>query len=192
MVKLKRWIDGWNLTNLSNGLQAGLISGLLFGVLLLKIGAMEYNANLLGVQGMQGIVIGFILHLMISGVLGALFAGIFYYQTISFLSSILYGAGYAFLIWIIGPVLLLSLIQNQAPLWNTPYMVEAIILLIGYLIYGLTLGDLYFWLEENPHKIKKTINKWIRKLTKNKKRNNRSSLFHLKKKVMKFYSFLIK
>jgi hypothetical protein len=123
---------------LAGGL-AGLVAGLPAAGLLTASGALHASARALGIDPWFG--------LALFG-LGAAVAGVLYGQVFQRAADDrsggwLFGIGFGFLLWMVGPTTLVQWITRR-PLATGR---EAMALLGSYLVYGLALGTLYPWLH---------------------------------------------
>ena len=116
---------------------AGVAGGLLFGIMMTTMGMMEMVA---GLMGSESIVVGWIVHLAISVIFGAVYAVILGAMTTTYGRGAGLGAVYGLGVWVLGPLLIM-------PLWMgmSPFVIEQpqINSLIGHAVFGLVLGVVY-------------------------------------------------
>ena len=111
---------------LGAGLVAGIVGGLLFSLAV-------------------GTLFGFMLHILISGVLGVLFALFIGYRLKTAGGGIVWGEAYGILWWLIGYLTLIPLALGDGVYWQ-PEEIQALFpLLLGQTIaYGAVLGLVYY------------------------------------------------
>lgn len=113
-----------------NGIISSLIGGIVFGVLMTMMGMMSMIA---GMVGSTSIAVGWIIHLMISGVFGLIFGLIVGDKK----QPIGLGVIYGFVLWFLFPFILMPLMMGGSP-FQFNFMS-----LMGHLIYGVILGFSY-------------------------------------------------
>ena len=159
-----RWVDGlarflfaddvgaWDeegigtrgLRALGWGAFAGLIGGLIFTVIMLRIGFLPTVARLVGASSLRS---GLIVHLVIANLIGASFGLLFLRRSFDLGSALGWGVSYGFFWWVLGPLTLLPLLLRAAPRW-TPEIAAALMpSLIGHLAYGAAVGVTFYLLE---------------------------------------------
>jgi hypothetical protein len=159
-----RWVDGlarfffaddvgtWDaegigtrgLRALGRGAFAGLIGGLIFTVIMLRIGFLPTVARLVGASSIRS---GLIVHLIIANLIGASFGVLFLRRSFDLGSALGWGISYGFFWWVLGPLTLLPVLLGAAPRW-TPEVAAALMpSLIGHLAYGAAVGVTFYLLE---------------------------------------------
>lgn len=119
------------------GAIAGFMGGLLFAWALQSQGMMVDRAGLLGLNSIGA---GFVIHLLVSALLGAGFGAIFRFQAESYAATISSGVLYGLLWWVVGPLTLSPLLTGQKLTWGPGEAAIAFPLLIGYLLFGAVTG----------------------------------------------------
>lgn len=119
------------------GAVAGLIGGLVFGWALQGKGMMADTAGLIGFTSLGA---GFVLHLLVSALVGASFGAIFRFQSDSYAASMSSGILYGMLWWILGPLTLSPILMGRAPTWELGEAGAAFFNLMGHLLYGGVTG----------------------------------------------------
>ena len=128
---------------LVGGLLAGLVGGLLFGILMGMMGMLPMVAMLIGSQ--DGTV-GFIVHLVISAIIGAGFGLLLGGKVATPGQGALWGAVYGFIWWILGPLLIMPSLLGMGPQVGMAFAPAMLMSLIGHLVYGIAAGLTYPWL----------------------------------------------
>ena len=132
------------LRALGRGAFAGLIGGLIFTVIMLRIGFLPTVARLVGASSLRS---GLIVHLIIANLIGASFGVLFLRRTFDLGSALGWGISYGFFWWVLGPLTLLPVLLGAAPRW-TPQIAAALMpSLIGHLAYGAAVGVTFYLLE---------------------------------------------
>ena len=133
----------------------GLAGGLLFSLVMVQTGFLPNVANLIG---SDSAVAGFLVHLVISTVIGTSYGLLFHGQSYDFGSALGWGMSYGFVWWVLGPLTLMPVLLGAAPQWTTQAAATAFPNLIGHLAYGGGLGITFYVLEAryNPWWIPRT------------------------------------
>ena len=132
---------------------AGLLAGLVFGVMMHVMTAPTPDGGRMPVIAMVGqivgsptITVGWLYHLFNSTVIGAIFGWLFGARVLSYASGLGWGAAYGFAWWILGGLILMPVLLGMpafAPLMMPEMQTVAMGSLVGHLVYGLALGGLY-------------------------------------------------
>jgi uncharacterized membrane protein YagU involved in acid resistance len=118
------------------GIMGGLLGGVLFGALMTGMNMMEMVAMLVGAEN---VAVGWVVHLVIAAIFGALYALVLGPLTRSYGRAAGLGAVYGVILWVIGALLIM-------PLWlGMTVMVfvigeDQLLSLVGHLVYGVVLG----------------------------------------------------
>jgi hypothetical protein len=132
------------LRALGRGAFAGLIGGLIFTIIMLRIGFLPTVARLVGAFSLRS---GLIVHLVIANLIGASFGLLFLRRSFDLGSALGWGISYGFFWWVLGPLTLLPVLLGAAPRW-TPEIAAALMpSLIGHLAYGAAVGVTFYLLE---------------------------------------------
>lgn len=121
------------LYSLGWGAVASLVSGLLFSLVMLAVGFLPAVA---GLVGRSSILVGFLIHMIFSVVIGMSYGVLFLREAPNFGSGILWGLLYGLIWWFIGPMTLLPILSGTAFTWTTEAANSLLPSLIGHLIYG--------------------------------------------------------
>lgn len=133
---------------------AGIIAGLVFGVMMHMMSAPTPDGGEVPVIAMIGQIIagspdvatGWLYHLFNSAVIGALFGWLLGTRIHGYASGVSWGAAYGFAWWILGGLILMPVFLGMpafAPLMMPEMQMVAMGSLVGHLIYGVILGGLF-------------------------------------------------
>lgn len=126
------------------GAAASLAGGLLFSLVMMAIGFLPQVARL---AGGTSPVLGFVVHLLISALIGASYGLLFRHESPDFGSGIAWGLVYGLIWWFIGPLTLLPILLGGSFSW-TPEVAGALLpSLIGHLLYGAATAAVFLALE---------------------------------------------
>ncbi len=140
------------------GALAGLISGVIFGVMMQRMTAptpegtrMPMMAMVAQVVGSSRLVVGWLYHLFNSTVIGAIFGWLLGSRTgDSVGTAVTLGSGYGVAWWVLGALILMPLALGMpafAPLRMEPMVPVALASLMGHILYGVVLGTSFVWLR---------------------------------------------
>ncbi len=133
-----------NKHNILSGIVGGLVAGVLLGCLMARMGVLSYAGRFFNLSDPLS---SFIINLVFSGILGVIFALLFYHACKTFYSSALWGIGYSIIWWLIGPMILCPWMRGVPISWASGEMCQAFPMLIGHLVFGIVLGAIYFWMR---------------------------------------------
>jgi uncharacterized membrane protein YagU involved in acid resistance len=125
--------------NVQAGVVGGLAGGVLFGVMMHAMGMMGMVAMLVGASAYA---VGWLVHLVISVILGVGYALVLGPATQSYGRGLGLGAAYGVLAWVVGALVVM-------PAWlgmsGMIFVVgqDQIMSLIGHVLFGLVLGATY-------------------------------------------------
>lgn len=136
---------------------AGLIGGVVFGLMMQMMmaptpegGQMPVMAMIGQIVGSPTVGVGWIYHLVNSAVIGGIFGWLFGTRVHSYSSAITWGVAYGFAWWILGGLILMPILLGMpafAPLTMPPMRMVAMGSLVGHVIYGAILGAAFAWLH---------------------------------------------
>jgi uncharacterized membrane protein YagU involved in acid resistance len=132
------------LYSLSWGAVASLVSGFLFSLVLLFTGFLPSVA---GLMGGSSLLVGFLLNMLFSILLGMSYGALFLREAPNFGSGILWGLLYGLIWWFAGSLTLLPIITGVPISWTAENASVLLPLLIGYLIYGAVTAFIFLLLE---------------------------------------------
>ena len=133
-----------NQKNIGSGIIGGIVAGVVFGFILMRMGTLSNAGKLLGLNDPLS---GFIIHLIFSAIVGILFALVFSKGCTTFYNASLWGILYGVIWWFIGPLILCPWLAGMTITWSEGTFTRALPMLIGHLVYGFVLGVTYFWMR---------------------------------------------
>jgi hypothetical protein len=135
-----------NATRITHGIYGGLAGGVIFGIMMGMMGMLPMIAKM--VDGSSP-AIGFGVHLIISAIIGAIFAVLVGARVQTLGAAVIAGAVYGLVWWFLGPLTLMPLFMGMGVgmNWTGVAMAAAMPSLVGHLVYGAILGAVYAWLE---------------------------------------------
>jgi uncharacterized membrane protein YagU involved in acid resistance len=134
----------WTLRSLAWGALASILGGLLFSIIQAATGVLPQVAALMGKSSPLA---GFVVHLMISIVIGMSYGLLFEHESSDVGSSIAWGMVYGLAWWFLGPLTLMPILLGHAPIWTIQAADRLLPSLLGHLIYGAATGLVFFWFE---------------------------------------------
>ncbi|GAB4325910.1 MAG: hypothetical protein Kow00117_13430 [Phototrophicales bacterium] len=128
------------------GITAGLVAGSVFGVMMATMGMMPMIADMIG---STSIVVGFILHMIISAAIGGSYAIIAERIPNSWIISLGAGSAYGIVWWVLGALIIMPLVLGMN---DMVLVIEDMQLmsLIGHVMFGVVLGTLYTLINKLP------------------------------------------
>ncbi len=132
------------LRSLGWGAAASLAGGLLFSVVMVATGVLPQIANLVGGSSP---VLGFVVHMGISTLIGMSYGLLFAYEAPDAGSSVVWGMLYGLVWWFVGNLTLLPVLLGRPFVWTTEAAAAGLPSLIGHLIYGAALALMFLLLE---------------------------------------------
>ncbi len=137
-------------SKLAAGALAGLVGGLVFGIMMQMMSAPTPGGGKMPMMAMVAMVVrsdsmavGWLYHLFNSAVIGALFGAVLGGRVRNTLSGIGLGAGWGFVWWILGGLILMPLLLGMpafASLRMAPMRPVAMGSLMGHLVFGMITG----------------------------------------------------
>jgi hypothetical protein len=148
-------------SKLGASIAAGLIGGVVFGMMMQMMSAPTPDGGQMPVIAMVGQIVGsptvgagWAYHLFNSGLIGAIFGWLVGGRVHGYAAAMGWGAVYGFVWWIVGGLVLMPVLLGMspfAPLMMPPMRMVAMGSLVGHLIYGLVLGGTFAWLYHGAH-----------------------------------------
>jgi len=126
------------------GAAASLAGGLLFSVVMLVTGALPRVARLVGGTSP---LLGFVVHLVISAIIGMNYGLLFRREAPDNGSGVLWGLLYGLVWWFLGPLTLYPILMGDSITWTTQAAGLALPSLIGHLLYGAATALAFMVLE---------------------------------------------
>lgn len=150
------------LRDLGWGAMASLVGGLLFSLVMVATGVLP---NVARIVGGSSPLLGFVVHLIISILIGMSYGLLFAREAADFGSSLAWGLVYGLVWWYLGPLTLFPILLGSPVLWNNAGAGGVLPSLIGHLLYGaataltFTLFQLRHraWLELDPRLASKEV-----------------------------------
>lgn len=131
------------MSSLRRDALAGALAGLLAGLALgWAMQAQVMMAQFSGLVGLPALGAGLVLHLGVSGLVGAAFGALFRFQPRGHAAAISHGLMLGLVWWIIVPLTLTPLAMGRGPTWSLAEAANSYSLLLGYLSFGGLLGFL--------------------------------------------------
>lgn len=131
-------------SHIKAGIWGGLIAGLVFGLMMAMMGMLPMIAMLVG---SESATVGFIVHLVISAIIGTIFAIVLGSEVKSAGSGIVIGLIYGAIWWVLGPLLIMPIWLGMGHQLSVAGVQAALPSLWGHLVYGFILGVAYSFLS---------------------------------------------
>lgn len=132
------------LRAIGRGVLGGLVGGLLFTVVMVRVGFLPAVASLIGSTSP---VTGLVVHLLIAVLVGASYGLLFRRQSFDVGSALGWGVSYGFFWWIFGALTLMPILLGVPPRWTVAVAGGLTASLVGHLAYGAGLGITFHLLE---------------------------------------------
>ncbi len=135
-----------NSTEIKHGVYGGLAGGVIFGAMMGMMGMLPMIGKMVG---HPSAITGFLVHLVISALIGVSFAVVFHRFVHAAIAGLCYGLLYGGAWWFLGPLTLMPLFMGMSlgVNWNATAASQMLPSLVGHLIYGAILGMSYAWLR---------------------------------------------
>ncbi len=135
-----------NSTEIKYGAYGGLAGGVIFGAMMGMMGMLPMIGKMVG---HPSAITGFLVHLVISALIGVSFAVVFHRFVHAAIAGLGYGLLYGGAWWFLGPLTLMPLFMGVSlgVNWNATAASQMLPSLVGHLIYGTILGLSYAWLR---------------------------------------------
>ena len=129
---------------LKYGIIAGLGGGLIFGLMMAMMSMLPMVGMLVG---QESSVVGFIVHMGISGFFGAVFGlvAVRFFQGWSQL--LIAGVVYGIIVWVVGALVMMPLLLGMNEMVFQVGQAQWMSL-IGHIVFGLITGGIYAWLSQ--------------------------------------------
>ena len=133
-------------TEMKLGAYAGLAGGVVFGAMMVIMGTLPKIGEMVGDPSAET---GFLIHLVISVVIGVSFSTLFHRLVQDASSALGYGLLCGGAWWFLGPLTLMPFIMDMGlgVNWNASAAAQMMPNLAGHLVYGAILGTSYRWLK---------------------------------------------
>ncbi|GIW66498.1 MAG: hypothetical protein KatS3mg095_0396 [Candidatus Parcubacteria bacterium] len=126
--------------HIQSGILAGVIAGIVFGAMMGMMNMLPMVAKLFG---SDNAVVGFIVHMFFSAIIGAIFGFVLGHQALEKGRGILLGLVYGFIWWFLGPLIIMPVWLGMGVQLSAAGMKMALPSLWGHLVYGFILGLVY-------------------------------------------------
>jgi uncharacterized membrane protein YagU involved in acid resistance len=138
-MEKQRTIAGIQIESLVHGVVAGLVGGSVFGVQMAVGGMLPMVAQMIG---SDSVVVGFILHLIISAVIGATYGLIAPRLPGGWLITIGAGIVFGVIWWILGALIIMPLVLGMSAM---VLVIEDMQLmsLVGHVTFGIITATVY-------------------------------------------------
>ena len=135
-----------NTKRVIQGMLGGLAGGLVFGMMMGMMGMLVMIGKMVG---QPSAVVGFIVHMVNSALIGAVFAVAFGRLATQVKSGLGFGMTYGAIWWLLGPLTLMPLMMGMGlgANWNATAISNMLPSLVGHLMYGTILGIVYVVLD---------------------------------------------
>jgi hypothetical protein len=140
-------------SNIPASVIAGLMAGVVFGIMMHMMTAPAPDGGRMPVIAMVGQIVGsptvtagWLYHLFNSAVIGAIFGWLVAPRVRGYGSAFGWGAAYGFAWWILGGLVLMPVMLGMppfAPVTMPDMQMVAMGSLVGHVIYGLVLGGVF-------------------------------------------------
>lgn len=129
-----------NQKHIMAGVVGGIVGGVVFGVLMQMMGMMPMIASMIGSDATS---IGWITHLVISAVTGALFVLVFGSAADTYGRGAVYGLLYGAIWWVFGALILMPVILGMGVQFSSAFDQLRLMSLMGHAVFGVLLGLVY-------------------------------------------------
>ena len=130
----------YDTNHIKSGINAGLIAGVVFGAMMGMMGMLPMIAMLIK---SESAVLGFVLHLVFSAIIGGTFGLIFGHAALNKGAGVLLGLLYGAIWWILGPLVIMPVWLGMGLQLSATGVTMAIPSLWGHLVFGFILGLIY-------------------------------------------------
>ena len=130
----------YDTNHIKSGINAGLIAGVVFGAMMGMMGMLPMIAMLIK---SESAVLGFVLHLVFSAIIGGTFGLIFGHAALNKGAGVLLGLLYGVIWWVLGPLVIMPVWLGMGLQLSVAGMTMAIPSLWGHLVFGFILGLIY-------------------------------------------------
>lgn len=124
------------------GVIGGVAGGVVFGVLMGTMGMLPMVA---GLVGSDAALVGFLVHMLISVILGIGFSLIFGAQSSSYGQGARWGLVYGAIWWVLGPLVIMPLLMGMGLQFGMALTTPMLMSLVGHILYGVVAGLVFAW-----------------------------------------------
>lgn len=122
--------------SIKNGVLAGLAGGVVFGIMMAMMGSLAMIASMVG---SSSVIVGFLVHMMISAIIGAGFGLIGHRISPGLRPALLTGGVYGMAWWVLGPLVMMPLMMGMTEMVFQVGSMQ-LMSLMGHVIFGLVTG----------------------------------------------------
>lgn len=130
------------------GLLASVAGGLAFGAVMAATGQLTVVASLVGGSSPA---LGFVVHMVISAIVGMSFGVLFRHESPNYGSSIAWGMLYGLVWWFVGPLTLMPILLGGSFTWTAQAAGALLPSLVGHVFYGIATALVFLLLERRHH-----------------------------------------
>ena len=112
------------------------VAGVVFGIFMQMMGMMPVLASMLG---SESLVIGWIMHMMISWIFGLGYGAMTLLSSRYYVLGVLHGV----IIWIIGPLLVMPMMMGMGPMIGEMFASAQLMSLLTHLAFSLILAAIF-------------------------------------------------
>jgi uncharacterized membrane protein YagU involved in acid resistance len=131
-------------TSLLWGAGASLVGGGLFTLVMVTTGVLP---DVAGLVGSTSPVLGFVVHMAISTLIGMSYGLLFRYEAPTLEAGIAWGLVYGLAWWFLGPLTLMPLLLSGSLAWSLEAATALLPSLVGHLVYGAATAFIFMVLE---------------------------------------------
>jgi uncharacterized membrane protein YagU involved in acid resistance len=125
--------------NVTKGIVAGLIGGSVFGVQMATMGMLPMVADMVG---SDSVLVGFIIHMLISGVIGLTYVAGAAFLPNSWIAHVGAGVGWGIVWWVLGALIIMPLVLGMSDMVlviEEPQLMS----LNGHIMFGIIMAGFY-------------------------------------------------
>lgn len=138
-----------SLRSIGQGAGASILGGLLFSIIMVETGVLPRVAALVGGSSP---ILGFVVHLVISSLIGMSYGLLFEHESPSVGASVAWGTLYGLAWWFIGPLTLMPILLGGSVTWTVHAADLLLPSLLGHLLYGAATGLVFLEFERRNSK----------------------------------------
>lgn len=122
---------------IKTGVVGGVIGGIVFGMLMQMMGVMPMIAMMVG---SESVVVGWVIHLIISAVTGALFVVTLGKNVTTFGKGAGMGVIYGMIWWVLGALIIMPVVLGMGVQFANAFDQMRLMSLMGHAIFGAIIG----------------------------------------------------
>ncbi|AIY05650.1 hypothetical protein Plano_1685 [Planococcus sp. PAMC 21323] len=129
-----------SVSNYTSIVKAALIgstvAGFLFGIFMQMMGMITVIASM---AGSDSLVVGWIMHMMISWIFGLGYGAMTYFSSRYYILGVIHGV----IIWIVGPLLVMPIMMGMGPMFGQMFASDQLMSLVTHLAFSLILAAVF-------------------------------------------------